>query len=355
MPKVSIIVPVYNAEAYLNKCIDSLLAQTLRDIEIIAVDDGSSDNSPAILQAYAKRDKRINVISCVNGGVSRARNTGIHAATGDYIGFVDADDWVDREMYQGMYDASTRNNLDVCICDFLWEYPNRKPSPANLGLTSDVILPRSVVEETLVKGTLYFATFGSVWKALIRREMLMRENIFFPETLDIMEDGMFNMHMYFHAQNVMYIKRHYYHYRQLKSGNLSMKYRSNLLELMQVVTDIVMTFFKEHNLTFEEFQHQYELGVCFMGCYCLMNICNRYNTDSVRDKVLDIRMLLEHEDLRNAIERIQYNETYMRAYQSAKPMQRATYSFIKSLLERRKVLSLFLVFSTFGRFYELII
>src|SRR5207253_2318057 len=109
MPNVSIIVPVYNNEKYLSECLDSLINQTLKDIEIILVNDGSNDNSLLICYEFGKIDGRIKVIDKPNGGVSSARNTGLKLASGKYVGFVDSDDWIESDMYEKMYSAAERH------------------------------------------------------------------------------------------------------------------------------------------------------------------------------------------------------------------------------------------------------
>ena len=101
--KISIIVPVYNVEEYLERCVDSLITQTYHNIEILLIDDGSTDNSFSICNRYAKTDKRVKTISQANNGVAAARNAGLAIATGDYIGFVDPDDYVDKDMYETLY------------------------------------------------------------------------------------------------------------------------------------------------------------------------------------------------------------------------------------------------------------
>ena len=106
MKLVSIIVPIYNAQNYLNRCLDSLLAQTLEDIEIILINDGSKDDSLAICRAYEEKDSRIIVIDQKNAGVSAARNAGLDRASGQYVGFVDPDDWVEPDMYALMYEKT---------------------------------------------------------------------------------------------------------------------------------------------------------------------------------------------------------------------------------------------------------
>lgn len=115
-PLISVIVPVYNVEKYLNKCIDSIISQTYENLEILIVNDGSTDNSGKICEEYAKNDKRIKIIHQKNGGLSAARNTGIKNSTGEYIGFVDSDDWIDQEMYQTLYEILTAYDGDISAC-----------------------------------------------------------------------------------------------------------------------------------------------------------------------------------------------------------------------------------------------
>lgn len=120
-PIISIIVPIYNVEKYLSKCIDSILNQTFKEFELILVDDGSLDNSGRICDEYSKKDKRIRVIHKENGGVSSARNVGVESSLGNYIGFVDPDDHIDKYMYQKMIDMCTTKNADIAICKFVRE------------------------------------------------------------------------------------------------------------------------------------------------------------------------------------------------------------------------------------------
>lgn len=113
---ISVIVPVYKAEKYLNRCVESVVNQTYRDLEIILVDDGSPDRSPELCDIWARKDKRIKVIHKKNGGASSARNMGLNVAMGDYVAFVDADDYISRDMFEVMSDAAVRNKVDVVSC-----------------------------------------------------------------------------------------------------------------------------------------------------------------------------------------------------------------------------------------------
>ncbi len=116
MPKVSVIIPVYNTEKYLRQCLDSVINQTLTDIEIICVNDGSTDNSTNILNEYANNDSRIIVLSQKNSGAAIARNNGINNAIGDYLYFIDSDDYVDTTFLEKMYSKSLKYNADICLC-----------------------------------------------------------------------------------------------------------------------------------------------------------------------------------------------------------------------------------------------
>lgn len=156
MPAVSVIVPVYNTEKYLEECIRSLTEQTLSSLELIFVDDGSTDASPKILERYRARDpEHIRVITQKNAGQGKARNVGLAAATGEYVGFVDSDDYVDRRMYAAMYTRAGSEELDLVECDFHY-------------LEEDGREKRS---------------YGSAapWNKLIRRRLLTDNDIWFPE------------------------------------------------------------------------------------------------------------------------------------------------------------------------------
>ena len=118
MSKISVIVPVYNVEKFIRRCLDSIINQTMKDLEIILVDDGSTDNSGVICDEYAKLDNRITVIHKENGGVSSARNRGLDVATGEWIAFVDSDDYIEEDMYEVLYKTATEKNVDICACFF---------------------------------------------------------------------------------------------------------------------------------------------------------------------------------------------------------------------------------------------
>ena len=148
MAKVSIIVPIYNVEKYLKKSISSLLNQTLKDIQIILINDGSEDNSLRICNEFKRKDSRICVINKVNGGVSSARNVGLSAATGEYVGFMDPDDWVEPQMYENMYYTAIKHQSEMCICNYLVQNSN-KQFPVSLNIDEEVIYKDAIINQII--------------------------------------------------------------------------------------------------------------------------------------------------------------------------------------------------------------
>ena len=182
---ISVIIPVYNAEQYLEDCLQSVCAQTYREIEVIAVDDGSTDGSAAMLDQWAKKDPRITVIHKENGGVSSARNAGINAARGELISFIDADDTLDADMYGFLAGLMAEYDADIAHCAY------RHIVGEEVRLVHDTkqiyVQDREEALQCLVGSRLFV---GSLWNKLYRREIL--EGITFDESLKINEDILYN-------------------------------------------------------------------------------------------------------------------------------------------------------------------
>jgi glycosyltransferase involved in cell wall biosynthesis len=185
-PLLSIIVPVYNAEKYLARCLDSILAQTFKDFECIIVDDGSVDQSPAICDEYAGRDGRIQVLHKKNEGVSAARNDGIQTAAAGYIAFVDSDDTIHPEMYERMYTAITAGQNDFVCCGYYHKEKNYSlPNNYFNGSQAEMVY-------TIKKAEL----FDYIWNKLYRAEIIRNNNIRFPQGYSFGEDFLFNLNYF---------------------------------------------------------------------------------------------------------------------------------------------------------------
>lgn len=202
---VSIIVPVYKAEKYIHQCIDSLLAQTYKNIEVILVDDGSPDHCGKICDEYAAKDCRVKVIHQQNGGVSVARQTGIDHATGEYSIHADPDDWVELNMIEELVAKAVADNADMVICDF---YRESKSDRIHVCQNPGDDLSASAVLRKILSQQLH----GSCCNKLVNRSHI--EGIgFIPEDLCILEDELYNIRILARTIKVSYLPKAFYHYR----------------------------------------------------------------------------------------------------------------------------------------------
>ena len=203
-PKVSVVVPVYNVDNYLERCIDSILRQSFGDFELILVDDGSTDRSGTICDEYSDKDVRIKVIHQNNVGIPGARKAGLEKSAGEYILFVDSDDWVDANHIESMIIAAERERADVVFCGFYIEYPRRSVKCLNVPQSST---GKGIVIECL-KDHLHA---GVVFK-LIRRNIFMDYQISFPK-YNFFEDMYLTAEILLHAGNTTSTEEATYHYR----------------------------------------------------------------------------------------------------------------------------------------------
>jgi len=227
--KISIIVPVYNVEKYLNKCMDSIINQTLKDIEIICVDDGSTDDCPNILDEYAKKDNRIKVIHKVNEGYGKAINVGVKAATGEYIGIVESDDCILPKMFETLYCKAEENNLDLIKSSYYlyWENLDIKQYiwKSELEEYYDKVLTRDDYE-------LLFRFSPVNWTGIYKRTFLEKNNIYHNETPGASyQDTGFLFQVMSFVSRAMWIKDAFYLYRQ-DNPAASIKSKSKMYALI---------------------------------------------------------------------------------------------------------------------------
>ena len=207
---ISVIVPVYNSEKYLKECINSILHQTYENIEIIIINDGSTDNSLLISQELQKEDKRIKIINQKNSGVSYSRNKGIQEATGEYIMFVDSDDFIVQNYIELMYKEITKNNYDACISGMTFCDKNRKIIKKEMFVKNNIELNFKEIIPSFVN-TLYFC---SSCKTLIKRKKIIENCIKFKEDLSFGEDLRFSFDVIRSCKRIGYLSECGYFYRQ---------------------------------------------------------------------------------------------------------------------------------------------
>lgn len=232
MPKVSVIIPVYNAEKYLHKCVDSVLNQTLDDIEIILVDDGSTDTSPAICDDYERQYDNIKVIHKENGGASVARNVGLDNATGEYVGFVDSDDYIAPEMYEKLLYVCKEQQCEMAICNYQ-TIKNGKvfgtgkiKFPVNVRISHDELA--KIMETANDGGYLWFN-----WNKIFSRNVIEGNNIRFKTEVQYGEDTPFNMEAMLNSTGVAFIDETLYFYEQTENSAMRSRHKHNFPEKLE--------------------------------------------------------------------------------------------------------------------------
>lgn len=214
---VSVIVPVYNTEKYLERCIDSLLRQTYKNIEILIIDDGSTDNSPEICDRYSLLDDRVKVVHKSNGGVSSARNAGLDIASGKYVAFVDSDDYVEETYIECLYSLIKDNSADLSICGYIYETEN------------GTIINRTKGNEMLLNAyeALYMSFNnrgfqGFLWNKLFIKELIGK--LRFDVNISISEDTLFVLQYLLNCNRIVYNPTNQYHYVHHQSSALNRRY-----------------------------------------------------------------------------------------------------------------------------------
>lgn len=269
MPLISIIVPIYNVEQYLRQCLDSLLQQTYSNIEIVCVNDGSTDQSGIILQYYRKKDSRVKVFNEVNQGVSQARNFGMAQASGEYIMFVDGDDWLHVDTCKVTLQTLQRTDADVVMFPYVRENIE-KSVPKNIFEKEEICF-----EGTEVKKKLHRRFIGllneelgkpenadalcPVWGKLYRTEIIKKHKLQFIDLKKIgtYEDGMLNLFYFEYVKKAIYINKHFYHYRKSERQSITSGYNPLLYKQWSALFHIMKRYIEKKKLP-EEYQIAYQ-------------------------------------------------------------------------------------------------
>lgn len=234
MPKVSVIIPVYNVENYIDKCLNSISNQTLDDIEIIIVNDGSTDGSKKIIEQYLKNCSNFKYFEKENGGLSSARNFGLEKAQGEYIAFLDSDDYIEPTMYKEMYDMAKKENADMVECDFIWEWENSHKT-AKVDKRKNYKSKLDMMKKPRVVA----------WNKLIKRSIIENNKIRFPEGL-IYEDLEFFFKILPYIDKILYISKSFVHYVQREKSILNNK-SARVEDIFQILNNI-FAYYKEIRL-----------------------------------------------------------------------------------------------------------
>ncbi len=278
-PKISIIVPIYNSEKFISECLNSIIHQTLAGFEVICVNDGSTDSTQSILEVYQKRDSRIRIINQENAGLSAARNAGIKVATGEYIGFVDSDDWVSSDFFEKLYYMAKENEADIVMgmVDIYYSILEKKSKSTWINtiintFETDIVV--SVADRKKVINT------NAVWNKLFLRDFVNQYNFLFYEGL-CWEDNPFTVMTTIKANKVCIVRDVVYCYR-VHGNSITGKadYNRKPFDIFEIMTRLKVFFTKENINNIEGYKHFYEeLLFSFYSNHLFNRIHKKYRKD----------------------------------------------------------------------------
>lgn len=230
--EISIIIPVFNSDKYIKKCINSILEQYYSCLEVIIVNDGSTDNTRSICQELASNDSRIKYFEIENSGPAVARNYGLLKATGDYVGFIDADDTIDKNMYQTMIDAAIIDNLDIVMCGYR-TVSNVDSLDIKINIPCQLMETTESIKENIIKRYYFGDSEGiaSLWNKIYKRKFLEKHNLKIDETRVRAEDYWFNLNAFMNCERFIFINECFYNYFNINNSSVMKSFRVNQFEL----------------------------------------------------------------------------------------------------------------------------
>lgn len=304
-PLISIIVPVYNVEKYIAQCLDSLINQSYSNIEIICVNDGSPDNSAEIIKEYVSKDSRVNLFSKENGGLSSARNFGLSKAKGEFIMFVDSDDWIDTNMISKMFEYKKEIDLYCCSYDRIFEntskprdlkldglYPADKIQKRIVGLTGDELSDPSQADSLV-----------TACAKIYRRSIIDENNIEFIDTKKIgTEDAFFNIQYLNYSESVFLINKAFYFYRRTNEESLTRTYKPDLYNMWQRLYTKIEKEIKDKDSDFQQaLNNRISLGLIGLG----LNIMSSNKT--TKDKTEELKGIICSDNYKSAINTLPFD------------------------------------------------
>ena len=252
MPKVSIVIPVYNVEEYLRDCLDSIINQTLKDIEIICINDGSTDNSLQILEEYAQKDNRIILLEQENQGQGIARNNGIAIAKGKYIGFVDSDDFISKDYFKALYETIILEDSDIVFTDNIIEFENKnqikEQKNKKRSKTASIIVTPQVVDKYMHNCV--------IWTKLYKTSMLKENNIYFVSKLKY-EDLLYYYAVMIYSKRISFCNEGVYYYRKNPAGTTRKAKTEDNLDMLKIFEEIYKLFDKNNLLNTYELPYSW--------------------------------------------------------------------------------------------------
>lgn len=310
--KISIIVPIYNVEKYLEECVKSLVGQTYENIEIILVDDGSTDNSGKICDRLMEQDKRIFVFHKENGRTASARNLGVKKANGEYVLFIDPDDWFEKSTVEILVNKIKSTNADVLRFNYVKEYGNFFQENQNCLIEEKIYQGEEfnqIIRKNLgligkeLKNIEHFNFLASVCFGCYKKDLILNNDIEFTDIDKIgsFSDGLFNLQYLLNAKSFVYVDQCFYHYRKNNNGAYTKRSKKNFFEKNLVLFNELKKIVDENNLDIE-----FEKACYNRIAYCVLELNLNVVKDiemTVKKGCRQIKAILKNEIIRKAIKR----------------------------------------------------
>lgn len=290
MSKISIIIPVYNTGEYLPKCIYSIIQQTYKDLEIIIIDDGSKKGTAEICDSLAKEDNRIIVYHKKNEGVSIARNFGIGKASGEYIGFVDSDDWIDFDMYENLIKKIKKFNVDMVMCDATTIFNDNSSEQDTFNTLSE----SKLITKEEINSQMLFEIAGSAWRCLYRRANLINYKIKFPSGLKFSEDRIFNLNAIGNSKRIYYLKKSLYN-RYVRKGSAVNSYYPEMKNILERIDNESINVINRY--WGDSYISSYWQSARGLYYACITNTFNYKSKKSLKEKYNEIKNITEYQPL----------------------------------------------------------
>lgn len=282
--EVSILIPVYNTEKYLKRCLDSVISQTLKNIEIIVVNDGSNDNSQDIIEEYATKDSRIKYYIQKNSGLGATRNKGIELAQGEYIAFLDSDDWVEANCYEKLYKKAIKEDSDLVICNYLIDFYNKSIRYKNKYYNND--------KDRYMNDVILRNVSGFSWNKLYKKSIIDDYKMRFPVRgeLENVEDQYFTIRYLYLSKSISFENSCLIHYT-IRSSSIVNSYQRNILEDGVLLYKSNYNFFKLHNAS-ENIYDLLNLGLLKHIIHTIRNEMKSCNKYKFNDKIKNLAKII---------------------------------------------------------------
>lgn len=305
--RVSVIVPIYNVEKYLNRCIDSIVCQTYKDLQIILVNDGSPDNSKAIMEDYSKKDCRIKCIYKSNGGLSSARNAGIDVATGEYILFVDSDDWLETNAISELVGVVESSNYDMVMFDY-----SRCNGEAKINISKELRegffskedIEKEIYSQLIMKDTLDYGPILSAWSILYRYDFISQNNLKFDEEIKWSEDNLFNSIAMYNCSSFYYMKNSFFYNYFYNDNSITTTFKKDSLGVYILMNEKLEKYFGQKD------GYNFTEQLNFHQVYYALNYFAQIRSSSLnnKEKRMYNNQVYEKQKIKKAFRKLKINK-----------------------------------------------